>query len=62
MTCAKNINFPIIEFKRERLPPIYTSKLYNNSMIKNRSRINLEKEKTRNFSRDNINDDEKSRF
>ena len=31
-------------------------------MIKNRSRINLEKEKTRNFSRDNINDDEKSRF
>ena len=58
----KNINFPIIEFKRERLPPIYTSKLYNNSMIKNRSRINLEKEKTRNFSRDNINDDEKSRF
>ena len=58
----KNINFPIIEFKRERLPPIYTSKLYNNSMIKNRSRINLEKEKIRNFSRDNINDDEKSRF
>ena len=58
----KNINFPIIEFKRERLPPIYTSKLYNNSMIKNRSTINLEKEKIRNFSRDNINDDEKSRF
>ena len=58
----KNNNFPIFGLKRERLPPIYTSKLHNNSMIKNKSGIDFSKEKIRNLSRDNINDEEKSPF
>ena len=58
----KNNNFPIFGLKRERLPPIYTSKLHNNSMSKNKSGIDFQKEKIRNLSRDNINDEEKSPF